>query len=157
MPTASPPHAKTLVVLGDGATDMPIAALTGPAAEDVVVAGSSRVQLALAPLSLPGAEVIWTDFRCSASIRSLRQKIEARGGIDRLVLAGGRRADAAGLGHLSAMLTLLPLLRTGGGGEVLICLNDSACARSVRAFLDRLGPELGQGRVRVRWADAVPS
>ncbi|MCU0826837.1 MAG: hypothetical protein MUE52_05385 [Tabrizicola sp.] len=111
------------------------------------------MRLALAPLHLPGAKAIWTDFHHSASLRSLRTRVEALGGIDQLILAEDRDGSDDGMSHLSTLLTLLPTLRRSRAKEpqIVLCYRDGPAARSLRTFLAGIATQLRRDGLSVRW------
>ncbi|NGM45519.1 hypothetical protein G5B31_08220 [Rhodobacter sp. SGA-6-6] len=108
----------------------------------LLVAGSGIVDMTLAELALPGAEMIWTDFRQSSALGRLHQRIDALGGLDRLVLsADGERAEAV-FSVMCAILSLLPALRRPGRAQVTLLLDDGPAVASLQEFLQRLAPRL---------------
>lgn len=144
---------RPLILVNEAALALDPALIGAQEAATVVVAGASRARLALAHVIFPGAEVVWTDFGLSASVRSLLARIEARGGLDRLVLAGAQDAPEPAETHLSAILTLLPALRRRQGAEVVLSFPEGPALRSLRTFLRRLAPELRRDGLSVIWHD----
>lgn len=137
---------RKLVLLNDMALHlMPEAVKPGDAAR-VFVAGSNLVRMTLADLALPGAEMVWTDFRHSASLGALQAAVQAVGGLDRLVLAVDGEHGEAVFSVMCAVLTLLPSLRRRTASRIeLICLPGKA-ATSLVQFVDRIRPQLaGRG------------
>jgi hypothetical protein len=157
MQAVTPAVAQPVVLMTQAALDLH-PALTGlqPRAQ-LIVAGPSRMRLALAPLHLPGAQSVWTDFRHSASLRSLRTRVEALGGIDQLVLAEDRDGSDDGMSHLSTLLTLLPTLRRSGATapQIVLCYQEGAVARSLRTFLAGIAARLRQDGLSVRWIKPI--
>ena len=76
---------RKLVLLNDMALHLKPEAVKPHDAARVIVAGNHLVRMTLAELALPGAEMIWTDFRHSASLGTLHAAVQAAGGLDRLV------------------------------------------------------------------------
>ena len=127
----------------------------------VIVAGSGIVDMVLADLALPGAQMIWTDFRQSSALRRLHQRIDALGGLDRLILsADGARAEAV-FSVMCALLSLLPALRRSGRAQVTLLLEDGPAVASLQEFLRRLVPRLRRDGIsvglEVAMARAVPA
>ena len=93
MMTARPD--RMMILMNEEALSLASVTMGLPDGAKVFVAGRSLVQMTLAELALPGAEMIWTDFRQSSALGRLHQRIDALGGLDRLVLsADGERAEA---------------------------------------------------------------
>ena len=70
------------------------------------------------------------------------QRIDALGGLDRLVLsADGERAEAV-FSVMCAILSLLPALRRPGRAQVTLLLDDGPAVASLQEFLQRLAPRL---------------
>ena len=90
---------RKLVLLNDMALHLKLEAVKPDDAARLVVAGSHLVRMTLAELALPGAEMIWTDFRHSASLGALHAAMQAAGGLDRRggVFGHVRGADAAAI------------------------------------------------------------
>lgn len=141
---------KTVTLLNEAALDLPMDLLRGREGAVVIVAGSSLVRMTLAELSLPGAQMIWADFRQSASLRHLHGAIRDLGGLDRLVLAGNGQDGEAMFSLMCAVLTFLPSLRGRPGSEVVLVIQDGPAVGSLRAFLQRLAGRLEQDRIRLR-------
>ena len=144
---ATMPHRK-VTLLNEAALDLPMEML-GEAGDLVIVAGSSLVRMTLAELSLPGAQMIWTDFRQSASLRNLHSAIHELGGLDRLVLAGNGEDGEAMFSVMCAVLTFLPALRMHPGAEVVLAIQDGPALGSLRAFLQGMTQRLRQDQIRV--------
>lgn len=122
----------------------------------VIVAGSGIVDMVLAGLALPGAQMIWTDFRQSSALGRLHQRIDALGGLDRLVLsADGARAEAV-FSMMCAILSLLPALRRPGRAQVTLLLDDGPAVASLQEFLRRLVPRLSRDGISVGLEVTVP-
>ena len=123
--------------------------LAGRPGATTIVAGSEIVDMTLAELALPGAEMIWTDFRQSASLGRLHQEIDARGGLDHLILAAdGTRAESV-FSVMCAILSLLPALRRPGRAQVSVMLEDGPAVVSLQEFLGRLAPGLRRHGISV--------
>ena len=133
-----------LVLLNDLALQLkPEAVKPGDAAR-IFVAGNSLVRMTLAELALPGAEMVWTDFRHSASLGALQGRVQAAGGLDRLVLAVDGEHGEAVFSIMCAVLTLLPPLRRRQAPEIeLLCLPGTAATALVQ-FVDRIRPQLSR-------------
>ncbi len=115
----------------------------------IIVAGNGIVDMTLAELALPGAEMIWTDFRQSASLGRLHQEIDAKGGLDHLILAAdGCRAEST-FSVMCAILSLLPALRRPGRSQVSVTLEDGPAVASLQEFLGRLAPGLRRHGISV--------
>jgi hypothetical protein len=142
---------RPLTLVNDAALALDPSLLGADDAGRFLVAGSSRTKLALAHIVVPGAGVVWTDFSVSASVRSLLSLIEARGGLDRLVLAGTDQDAASSLAHLSTILTLLPALRRRPGAEVVLSFPEGPALRSLKAFLRPLAPRLRRDGLSITW------
>jgi hypothetical protein len=149
MPASRNEPSRTVTLLNEAALALPMDML--PLAEDahVIVAGQSLVRMTLAELSLPGAEMIWTDFRQSASLRRLHGSIQELGGLDQLVLAADGAESEAIFSTMCAILTFLPALRRGGAGRILLAVEDGPAVGSLQAFLERLVPKLESDGIRV--------
>ena len=137
---------RKLVLLNDLAIQVKPEAVQPEDAARVFVAGSSLVRMTLAELALQGAQMIWTDFRHSASLAALQGAVQAAGGLDRLVLAVDGEHGEAVFSVMCAVLTLLPSLRCRQAPQIeLICLPGKA-ATSLVQFVDRIRPQLsGRG------------
>ena len=138
---------KTVTLMNEAALDLPLDLMRGKDGAEVIVAGNSLVRMTLAELSLPGAQMIWTDFRQSASLRHLHGVIRDRGGLDRLVLAGNGQDGEAMFSLMCAVLTFLPSLRRKPGAEVVLAIEDGPALGSLRAFLERLAGRLEHDRI----------
>lgn len=137
---------RKLVLVNDLALQVKPEAVGPGDAARVFVAGSNLVRMTLAELALPGAEMVWADFRHSASLAALQGAVQAAGGLDRLVLAVDGEHGEAVFSAMCAVLTLLPSLRRRQAPEIeLICLPGKA-ATSLVQFTDRIRPQLsGRG------------
>lgn len=137
---------RKLVLLNDLALQVRPEAVKPDSAARIFVAGSNLVRMTLAELALPGAEMIWADFRHSASLGALHGAVQSAGGLDRLVLAVDGDHGEAVFSTMCAVLTLLPSLRRRQASEIeLICLPGKA-ETSLVQFVDRLTPQLaGRG------------
>lgn len=148
---------RPLILVNEAALALDNALIGAQETATIVVAGASRARLALAHVVVPGAEVVWTDFSLSASVRSLLARIEAQGGLDRLVLAGAEDDPEPAQAHLSAILTLLPALRRRRGAVMVLSFPEGPAVRSLRTFLRRLAPELRRDGLSVIWHDPARS
>jgi hypothetical protein len=141
---------RPIVLLNEAALALPEAARLDTLRSDVIVAGRGLVALTLAELSLPGARMIWTDFRQSASLGRLHGKVEAAGGLDRLMLAADGTQGEEAFSVMCAVLCFLPALRRRPGAEVTLVLTEGPAVASLRAFLDRIAPRLALDGVALR-------
>jgi hypothetical protein len=144
MMTAKPD--RLLILMNEEALTLASETMGLPDGAKVFVAGRSLVQMTLAELALPGAEMIWTDFRQSASLSALHVTVLAAGGLDRLVLAGDGRKSEAMFSLMCAVLTFLPALRRRRGSQIALVVSSGPAVDSLTAFLGRIEPRLaGQG------------
>jgi hypothetical protein len=121
-----------------------------PAGQDrVFVAGKCLVRMTLAELALPGAEMVWTDFRHSASLAGLQRAVQAAGGLDRMVLAVDGDHGEGVFSVMCAVLTLLPSLRRRGAGRIELICTPGGAAASLVEFADRIRPGLARDRILV--------
>jgi hypothetical protein len=141
--TTRPP----VILMNEAALALPMAATPTPDGARVIVAGQSLVRMTLAELSIPGAQMIWTDFRQSASLRSLHGAIQELGGLDRMVMAADGDEAEAMFSLMCAILTFLPALRRNGGGEIVLAVTEGRAVKSLEAFLQRLMPRLARDGV----------
>ena len=133
---------RKLVLMNDLALQLKPGAVAPNGADRVFVAGSNLVRMTLAKLLLPEAEMVWTDFRHSASLGALHGIVQSEGGLDRLVLAVDGGQGEAVFSVMCAVLTVLPSLRRRRGAEIeLICLPGKA-ATSLVQFVNRIQPQL---------------
>jgi hypothetical protein len=131
----------TLLVLADGARGLP-PDLATKVGSHVVVASPSRTLLAVAQMSLPEAAIVWTNLNNSASLRSLRRTVMARGEVGRLVILGGTEATAAGFAEMETLLNLLPAMRRSPPAEIVIRPNSLEATQSLQTFVDCFTPHL---------------
>ena len=115
----------------------------------VFVAGRSFVQMTLAELALPGAEMIWTDFRQSASLSALHATLQAAGGLDRLVLAADGARSEAVFSVMCAVLTFRPALRRRKGARIQLVLEAGQAVDSLVQFLGRIEDTLVRDGISV--------
>lgn len=115
----------------------------------VFVAGSNLVRMTLAELALPGAEIVWTDFRHSASLGALHQVVQAAGGVDRMILATDGEHGEAAFSMMCAVLTLLPSLRRKGMARVELICSTGKAAQSLGQFVERIRPQLDRENISV--------
>jgi hypothetical protein len=146
MPTTSAPScaaARRPVVLANAeALRHPMITGLDPDNSTLIVAGSQIVQMTLAELALPGAQMIWTDFRQSASVGRLHQEIDQLGGLDHLILvADGARAEST-FSAMCAILSLLPALRRRPMARISMVVEDGTAVSGLQEFLSRLAPRL---------------
>ena len=115
----------------------------------VFVAGRSLVQMTLAERALPGAQMIWTDFRQSASLSALHATLQGAGGLDRLVLAADGEKSEAMFSVMCAVLTFLPTLRSRRGGRIELVVQAGQAVTSLVQFLQRIGASLARDGIAV--------
>jgi hypothetical protein len=140
---------RKLVLLNDMALQLKPEALAPGDTERVYIAGNNLVRMTLGELALPGAEMIWTDFRHSASLAGLHRTVQQAGGLDRMILAADGEHGESVFSVMCAVLTLLPSLRRRPSSHVeLICLEGKA-APSLVEFVDRIQPQLATSGVSV--------
>lgn len=136
-------HADRMVILvNDEVLGLPPEDLGLDDGARVFVAGRSLVQMTLAELALPGAEMIWTDFRQSASLSALHSTLQAAGGLDRLILAADGAKSEAVFSLMCAVLTFRPALRRRRGAKIELILADGQAVTSMVEFLKRIGATL---------------
>ena len=140
MTTAKPD--RMLILMNEEALSLASETMGLPEGSKVFVAGRSLVQMTLAELALPGAEMIWTDFRQSASLSALHTTVQAAGGLDRLVLAGDGRKSEAMFSLMCAVLTFLPALRRRKGARIELLVGAGAAVQSLVTFMKRIEPRL---------------
>ena len=140
MTTAKPD--RMLILMNEEALSLASVTVGLPERAKVFVAGRSLVQMTLAELALPGAEMIWTDFRQSASLSALHGTVQAAGGLDRLVLVGDGRKSEAMFSLMCAVLTFLPALRRRKGARIELLVGAGAAVQSLVTFLKRIEPRL---------------
>ena len=133
---------RMLILMNEEALSLASETMGLPEGSKVFVAGRSLVQMTLAELALPGAEMIWTDFRQSASLSALHATVQAEGGLDRLVLAGDGRKSEAMFSLMCAVLTFLPALRRRKGARIELLVGAGAAVQSLVTFLKRIEPRL---------------
>lgn len=133
---------RMLILMNEEALSLASLTLDLPKKAKVFVAGRSLVQMTLAELALPGAEMIWTDFRQSASLSALHTTVQAAGGLDRLVLAGDGRKSEAMFSLMCAVLTFLPALRRRRGSKIELVVAAGPAVASLVTFLTRIEPSL---------------
>ena len=133
---------RMMILMNEEALSLASLTLGLPNEAKVFVAGRSLVQMTLAELALPGAEMIWTDFRQSASLSALHATVQAAGGLDRLVLAGDGRKSEAMFSLMCAVLTFLPALRRRRGSTIELIVGKGPAVASLVTFLKRIEPRL---------------
>ncbi len=140
---------RPVILLNEAALDRSLDMLGGHEDARIVVAGRSLMRMSLAELALPGAQIVWTDFRQSASLRTLHCEIQRLGGLDRLVLAVDGEESEAIFSVLSAILTFLPALRRRRESEIVLAVEAGQAVATLQAFLARLGPRLESDGIKV--------
>lgn len=133
---------RKLVLLNDMALQLKPEALALGETGRVFIAGSDLVRMTLAELAVPGAEMVWTDFRHSASLAGLHCVIQQAGGLDRMVLAADGEQSESVFSIMCAVLTLLPSLRRKRSAAVELLCRDGKAAGSLVQFVDRINPRL---------------
>lgn len=108
----------------------------------IIVAGRSLVQMTLAELALPGAQMIWTDFRQSASLCALHTTLMGAGGLDRLILAADGAESEAVFSLMCAVLTFRPSLRRRRNARIELILEAGPAVSSMVQFLQRIAVTL---------------
>lgn len=140
---------RKLVLVNDLALQVMPEAIRPAGKDQVFVAGKCLVRMTLAELALPGAEMVWTDFRHSASLAGLHRAVQAAGGLDRMVLAADGDHGEGVFSLMCAVLTLLPSLRRRKAGQIeLICAAGGAAA-SLEEFVNRIRPRLARDGITV--------
>lgn len=140
---------QMLVLINEDALGLPPDALDLPDAAQVMVAGRSLVQMTLAELALPGAQMIWTDFRQSASLSALHATLQRAGGLDRLILATDGDKSEAVFSIMCAVLTFLPALRRRPQARVLLMLEGGQAVGSLVEFIRRIEPRIARDGIQV--------
>lgn len=140
---------RKLVLMNDLALQLNPGAASPGGADRVFVAGSNLVRMALAELSLPGAEMVWTDFRHSASLGALHRVVQAAGGLDRMILAVDGRKGEDVFSAMCAVLTLLPSLRRRPGSKIELICQPGRAATALTQFVNRIRPRLAAQGVDV--------
>ncbi len=133
---------QSVVLLNDDALHLPAGTLALPENARIIIAGRSLVRLTLAELSVPGAEVVWTDFRQSASLSALHGTLQTAGGLDRMILAADGDESEAMFALMCAVLTFLPALRRRAGARVELVVERGRAVSSLVQFIDRLRPRM---------------
>lgn len=139
---ASKEAGRNVILINDEALGLPPEALGLDEGARVFVAGRSLVQMTLAELALPGAQMIWTDFRQSASLSALHATLQAAGGLDRLILAADGAKSEAVFSLMCAVLTFRPTLRRRRGSRIELILEAGQAVGSMVQFLQRIGGTL---------------
>lgn len=133
---------RDVVLINDAVLGLPRETLSLENGATIFVAGRSLVQMTLAELALPGAQMIWTDFRQSASLGALNATLQAAGGLDRLILAADGAQSEAVFSLMCAVLTFRPALRRRRGGRIDLILEQGQAVGSMVQFLQRIGGTL---------------
>ena len=133
-----------VILMNEAALALPMDGVPLPEGARIIVAGQSLVRMTLAELAIPGAEMIWTDFRQSASLRRLHGAIQDHGGLDRMVMAADGDESEAMFSLMCAILTFLPALRRNGGGKIVLMVTNGRAVGSLQAFLQGLMPRISR-------------
>lgn len=139
---ASVESGREVILINDTVLGLPPETLSLNEGAKVFVAGRSLVQMTLAELALPGAQMIWTDFRHSASLAALNAKLQAAGGLNRLILAADGAQSEAVFSLMCAVLTFRSSLRRRRGARIDLILEDGQAVGSMVEFLKRIGGTL---------------
>ena len=139
---ASVTSGQQVILINDAVLNLPRETLALDADAVIFVAGRSLVQMTLAELALPGAQMIWTDFRQSASLSALNATLQAAGGVDRLILAADGAESEAVFSLMCAVLTFRPALRRRRDARIELILEDGQAVGSMVEFLKRIGGTL---------------
>jgi hypothetical protein len=115
----------------------------------VIIAGSNLVRMTLAEVARPDAEMIWTDFRHSASLGALHHAVLAAGGLDRMILAADGAHGEAVFSVMCAILTLLPSLQRRPTSRIELVCSSGKAVTSLEQFVDRIKPQLAKRGVVV--------
>ena len=136
------PDTRGVVLLNDVALQVLPELIPASEAAHVIVAGRSLVRMTLAELALPGAQMIWTDFRQSASLCALHSAVQDAGGLDRMILsADGERGEEM-FALMCAILALLPAMRRTDGASVELIIGEGVGISSLEQFVARIAPKL---------------
>jgi hypothetical protein len=130
------------VLLNDAALHLAPEVLSLPEPARIMIAGRSLVRMTLAELAVPGAQLIWTDFRQSASLSALQSLVQAAGGLDRLILAADGDQGEEMFSLMCAVLTFRPALRRRRGAQVQLIVEAGDALPSLTEFIDRIKPKL---------------
>ena len=143
---------RLLVLMNDAALGLPAGTVDLPEDAKVLVAGNSLVPMTLAELSLPGAQVIWTDFRQSASLSALHSAVKDKhdGGLDRLILAGDGAQAETMFALMCAVLTFLPALRRRKAARIDLIVREGPAVTALIQFLKRLCPKVSRDGIEIR-------
>jgi hypothetical protein len=139
---ASGERGRSVILINDAVLGLPRETLSLEDGARVFVAGRSLVQMTLAELALPGAQMIWTDFRHSASLSALHATLQSAGGLDRLILAADGAKSEAVFSLMCAVLTFRPALRRRRSARIELILEDGQAVSSMVQFLQRIGGTL---------------
>lgn len=135
---------RMMILMNEEALSLASVTMGLPDGAKVFVAGRCLVQMTLAELALPGAEMIWTDFRQSASLCALHATVQTAGGLDHLVLAGDGGKSEAMFSLMCAVLTFLPALRRRPGSRIDLVVTSGPALQSLVTFLQRITPRLAR-------------
>jgi hypothetical protein len=138
---------RPVLLLNDAALQLPPDVLSIPTQAQIIIAGQSLVRMTLAELAVPGAQLVWTDFRQSASLCALHRSVQAAGGLDHLILAADGDEGQAMFSLMCAVLTLLPALRRRPGARVQLVVEAGRAVTSLKQFIERIAPKLSADRV----------
>ena len=140
---------RKLVLLNDVALQLKPDAIGTTGSDRVIIAGSNLVRMTLAEVARPDAEMIWTDFRHSASLGALHHAVLAAGGLDRMILAADGAHGEAVFSVMCAILTLLPSLQRRPTSRIELVCSSGKAVTSLEQFVDRIKPQLAKRGVIV--------
>ncbi|HLQ18059.1 MAG TPA: hypothetical protein VK146_03685 [Tabrizicola sp.] len=146
---ASNKTVRQVILINEDVLGLPPGEFTLEEGARVFVAGRSLVQMTLAELALPGAQMIWTDFRQSASLSALHATLQSAGGLDRLLLAADGAKSEAVFSLMCAVLTFMPALRRRRGSRVEMVLESGQAVGSMVQFLQRIERKLASDGIMI--------
>lgn len=133
---------RGVVLLNDLALQAMPDLISATEAAHVIIAGRSLVRMTLADLALPGAQMVWTDFRQSASLCALHSVVQGAGGLDRMILAADGARGEEMFALMCAILTLFPAMRRTGKASVRLIIGAGEAVQSLEQFVARIAPKL---------------
>ena len=136
------PDGCGVVLLNDLALQALPELVSASDAAHVIVAGRSLVRMTLADLALPEAQMVWTDFRQSASLCALHTAVQRAGGLDRMILAADGASGEEMFALMCAILTLLPAMRRTDTASVQLIIGAGEAVPSLEQFVARIAPKL---------------
>lgn len=143
-PAMAPSEPRVLVTTA--ALSLPEVALLHDAGARLILAGDDPLAFALADLVLPGALQLRLNLRQSAEIATLRNRVQAEGPLDRLILAPPSSDPVETLALMRLVLAFLPGMRTSGTrrapGQIALLPQDGAAEATLCAFVEGLRPGL---------------